>query len=894
MSKSRNGTFRDDDRRRSVCLTPTTLFSDCHIVPTEEYKKVVDPQRRRLLFVLLFFVLIAPLMFRYACGSSNERGVDSTTIPWGSGVDGWEWSVMVVLWLGILGSIFRLLPMVAGRPAAVESSQRCRLDGMAALGLVSPFSSEDDAILLRSLLGRTCTAFHTIGSRHSMQGLYVDCVLNERRIKGEANRRNCWLAWMKFLNALVDVALLMKEEAIITPETGCTPVTSFRAVPPPPPPRPSPPTAPESPIQKAPAKERDHYLPVAPQTEPRALYVQGSVTNSGATQSTPHPRRASGMYNAVPFPTIAPPPAPPSGPATQNKPVPAAAPTQPKSAMQPTFRDIRASLDTAMHVSAGTRSRLSSWSKDKTGGRPLSVAMTHAQTPAASDSVAPVSHAPTSDRDLMQFTPRSPEDLIVFTPQERDLITFSDRSGGSRHRSYRALYVSGSVGLDGVATPEPFSKRDSWGSIGDSGPSTHGGVLFKAVGMGLESTVGVGEPERSRITSWTRDDYNNPLSYGMLMATPRKHISFREHYDVFSDPSHSNARSGNGSAEPSVHGLGRGGRDTPEVIELVAIDQEAPGDIKGPPELMRSTSDFGAQRSLRTGESTSVGKALSNRPMGPSGRMQVSFTEAGSRKGAGASDREGTVMSAGTSARVGGLRTGTSTPAATGVLRFAPSVTAHSTPRDYMSEYSDSLNQDLHHRGDWMAELERESDYHEENDNGWRSEGASTTGFEVQWQSSAGQSPSTVPNDGPLSWSERSARMAQHAATTTQQIMGRVHNAATDFLSKLETPVSPSGDAEIGSPTAVELFPMTPSDRPRSVTTKQSQMASSYLRPHGIPNLELNMADIVPMIDFLDSWLDEMKENEWTYDYHKPRYAVSRCSLITVKSTSYKTVHFAA
>jgi hypothetical protein len=82
--------------------------------------------------------------------------------------------------------------------------------------------------------------------------------------------------------------------------------------------------------------------------------------------------------------------------------------------------------------------------------------------------------------------------------------------------------------------------------------------------------------------------------------------------------------------------------------------------------------------------------------------------------------------------------------------------------------------------------------------------------------------------------------------------------------------VTPS-DNMIHHPPAIATFPVTPSQRPRAMTDRQNQIAASYLRPHGIPNLELSMADIIPMIDFLDAWLDEMKENEWTYDYHKPK-----------------------
>jgi hypothetical protein len=198
----------------AVQQTPTTLFSDFPITTSVEYNRVVKPERIKLLCILALLLVITPLVFRYACGSSDNNGVNSNAIPWASALDVWEWVILIVLWLNVLGLIFRLLPMITGCPSAVQSSRVCTLDGVVALGCSSPFSSEDDTILLRSLLGRTCTVFHTTGGRHAIQGLYVDAILNERRIKGEAQRRNAWLGWMKFLHALVDVTLLVKEERL--------------------------------------------------------------------------------------------------------------------------------------------------------------------------------------------------------------------------------------------------------------------------------------------------------------------------------------------------------------------------------------------------------------------------------------------------------------------------------------------------------------------------------------------------------------------------------------------------------------------------------------------------------------------------------------------------------
>lgn len=164
-----------------------------------------------MIIVLIIQALLGPLIFRYMMGSRTSAE-DDATVGWASKMDAWEWGIITVLFLGFIGSLMRLLPFVGGRPSSLESSQKVDLDGAASLGICSPFASEDDTILLRSLLGRTCTVFHTVGSRHDIQGLYVDAILNEKRIKGENGRRALWVAWMSFLTSLVDVCYLIEEE----------------------------------------------------------------------------------------------------------------------------------------------------------------------------------------------------------------------------------------------------------------------------------------------------------------------------------------------------------------------------------------------------------------------------------------------------------------------------------------------------------------------------------------------------------------------------------------------------------------------------------------------------------------------------------------------------------
>ena len=66
-------------------------------------------------------------------------------------------------------------------------------------------------------------------------------------------------------------------------------------------------------------------------------------------------------------------------------------------------------------------------------------------------------------------------------------------------------------------------------------------------------------------------------------------------------------------------------------------------------------------------------------------------------------------------------------------------------------------------------------------------------------------------------------------------------------------------------------FAISPTPKAKQVTPREADVAAAYCRPHGINNLELDLADLAPLIAFLDDWLMEMQENEWTYDYHDPK-----------------------
>lgn len=73
------------------------------------------------------------------------------------------------------------------------------------------------------LVPRFATAFHTIGSRHDIRGLYVDAIVNEVRSTDGDPRLLQWMAWVDFIDYLAllkldDMAWPFKR----SPEDPCT------------------------------------------------------------------------------------------------------------------------------------------------------------------------------------------------------------------------------------------------------------------------------------------------------------------------------------------------------------------------------------------------------------------------------------------------------------------------------------------------------------------------------------------------------------------------------------------------------------------------------------------------------------------------------------------------
>jgi hypothetical protein len=126
-------------------------------------------------------------------------------IVWASGLSVVDWVVLIVIFLDCFANILRFLPILSGRPAEVQSGKSIVCEGISVLGVATPIVSENEAIFLRSLVGRTATALHTVSSRHNVQGIYVDTIMNEFRGKGEEKRLQMWCAWVKFIELLANI-----------------------------------------------------------------------------------------------------------------------------------------------------------------------------------------------------------------------------------------------------------------------------------------------------------------------------------------------------------------------------------------------------------------------------------------------------------------------------------------------------------------------------------------------------------------------------------------------------------------------------------------------------------------------------------------------------------------
>ena len=124
---------------------------------------------------------------------------------WGTGLTGVDLLVIVVMFLETFGAVCKLSPVMVGGPTETFKHKDVQVVGTAACSLMTPIVSENEAILLRTCLGRTLTCFHGIGGRHVIQGFYIDVFLDEFRGKNPLKRPGMWCAWVEFVAFLCKI-----------------------------------------------------------------------------------------------------------------------------------------------------------------------------------------------------------------------------------------------------------------------------------------------------------------------------------------------------------------------------------------------------------------------------------------------------------------------------------------------------------------------------------------------------------------------------------------------------------------------------------------------------------------------------------------------------------------
>lgn len=134
--------------------------------------------------------------------NTTEDTKETTSNKWGESLDAFDWIVILTIFFDTVGNLLRFMPILCGRPTDLESAKSVQCSGVAVVGNATPIVSENEAIFLRGLVGRTLCIFHTVGSRHNIKGLYVDTIVNEFRGKNQDKRTQMWCAWIQFVEVL--------------------------------------------------------------------------------------------------------------------------------------------------------------------------------------------------------------------------------------------------------------------------------------------------------------------------------------------------------------------------------------------------------------------------------------------------------------------------------------------------------------------------------------------------------------------------------------------------------------------------------------------------------------------------------------------------------------------
>lgn len=136
---------------------------------------------------------------------TSNSTFEKTTVTgtkWGSTLTPFDWLVLITIFFDTVGNILRFMPILCGRPTDIEAAKSVQCSGVAIIGNGTPIVSENEAIFLRGMVGRTLCVFHTIGSRHDLRSIYIDTIINEFRGKNQDKRTQMWCAWMQFIEVL--------------------------------------------------------------------------------------------------------------------------------------------------------------------------------------------------------------------------------------------------------------------------------------------------------------------------------------------------------------------------------------------------------------------------------------------------------------------------------------------------------------------------------------------------------------------------------------------------------------------------------------------------------------------------------------------------------------------
>ena len=115
----------------------------------------------RSIWSFVFVVIISPLIIRYTLATSSQESLHffshdfwSQSSDWGTGLSILEWTILVMLTMQNFMGLVPSTSLLCGKPTSVKSGKNVQCTGQAVIGSCTPFLTENEAIFLRSLLGR--------------------------------------------------------------------------------------------------------------------------------------------------------------------------------------------------------------------------------------------------------------------------------------------------------------------------------------------------------------------------------------------------------------------------------------------------------------------------------------------------------------------------------------------------------------------------------------------------------------------------------------------------------------------------------------------------------------------------------------------------------------------